>query len=38
MRTVADENMPFAREAFSYLGEVSLAPGRKMNARLHSVY
>ncbi|MCE5269676.1 4-phosphoerythronate dehydrogenase PdxB [bacterium] len=32
MRIVADENMPFAREAFSTLGEVTLAPGRKMTA------
>ena len=33
MRIVADENMPFAREAFSHLGEVSLLPGRSMDAQ-----
>lgn len=32
MRIAADENMPFAREAFSTLGEVRLSPGRKMSA------
>ncbi|MBW7997651.1 MAG: 4-phosphoerythronate dehydrogenase PdxB [Candidatus Glassbacteria bacterium] len=34
MRIIADENMPFAAEAFSNLGEVNLAPGRLMNAEL----
>jgi len=32
MLTVADENMPFAAEAFGRLGEVRLAPGRKITA------
>ena len=32
MLILADENMPFAREAFSTLGEVRLAPGRKITA------
>lgn len=32
MHIVADENMPFAAEAFSNLGEVRLAPGRSMSA------
>ena len=30
MKIVADENMPFAKEAFSTLGEVILLPGRAM--------
>ena len=30
MIIVADENMPFAREAFSTLGEVRLVPGRQI--------
>ncbi len=32
MKITADENMPFALEAFGSLGEVALAPGREMNA------
>jgi len=31
MLIVADENIPYAREAFSTLGEVRLAPGRAMD-------
>ncbi|MFH1071498.1 MAG: 4-phosphoerythronate dehydrogenase PdxB [Candidatus Glassbacteria bacterium] len=34
MLTVADENMPFAAEAFGRLGEVRLAPGRKITAEI----
>ncbi len=34
MKTTADENMPFAAEAFGNLGEVQLAPGRGMSAEL----
>ncbi len=34
MKTTADENMPFAAEAFAGLGEVQLAPGRGMSAEL----
>ena len=30
MKIVADENIPFAREAFSSLGDVTLAHGRRM--------
>jgi len=30
MRIVADENIPYVREAFSQLGDVCLSPGRKM--------
>jgi len=30
MKIVADENIPFVKEAFSRLGEVKLLPGRKM--------
>ena len=33
MLIVADENIPYAREAFRSLGEVQLMPGRAMNAR-----
>ncbi len=36
MRITADENMPFAAEAFSRLGKVRLAPGRGMSADLLS--
>jgi len=32
LRIVADENIPFAREAFSTLGQVTLVPGREMTA------
>ena len=30
MRIVVDENMPFAREAFATLGDVTALPGRKI--------
>jgi erythronate-4-phosphate dehydrogenase len=33
MLIIADENMPFAREAFGALGEVRLMHGRKMTAK-----
>lgn len=36
MKITADENMPFATEAFSRLGKVRLAPGRGMSADLLS--
>ncbi len=32
LRVVADENIPFAEEAFSTLGQVTLVPGREMTA------
>ena len=32
MRIVADENIPFAAEAFGTLGEVNLLPGRALSA------
>jgi len=32
MKIVADENIPFAQQAFSTLGEVSLLPGRNLKA------
>lgn len=32
MRVVADENIPFAREAFAEFGDVITLPGRKMTA------
>jgi len=32
LRIVADENIPFAQEAFSTLGQVTLVPGREMTA------
>ena len=32
MKIIADENMPFATEAFSTIGDVTLLPGRKMNS------
>lgn len=32
MRVVADENIPFAREAFGRLGDVTLCAGRRMSA------
>ena len=31
MKIIADENIPYVKEAFSTLGEVSLLPGRKMD-------
>lgn len=34
MKIVADENIPYAREAFGLLGEVVTAHGRKMDAAL----
>jgi erythronate-4-phosphate dehydrogenase len=34
MRIVADENIPFVREAFERLGEVTTAPGRAMSPAL----
>jgi erythronate-4-phosphate dehydrogenase len=34
VKITADENMPFAQEAFSNLGEVVLAPGREMNTEM----
>ncbi len=34
LRTLVDENIPFAREAFAALGEVEAAPGREMNASI----
>jgi erythronate-4-phosphate dehydrogenase len=32
MKIVADPNIPFIREAFGPLGDISLVPGRQMNA------
>jgi erythronate-4-phosphate dehydrogenase len=34
MKIVADENIPYAHEAFGLLGEVVTAPGRSMNSAL----
>ncbi|MBM3859707.1 MAG: 4-phosphoerythronate dehydrogenase [Verrucomicrobia bacterium] len=34
MKIVADSNIPFVREAFAGLGDVTLAPGRQMNAAM----
>jgi len=34
LRIVVDENIPLAREAFGVFGEVTLAPGRKIDARM----
>lgn len=33
MKIVADENIPFVREAFSHLGKVKTFPGRKINRK-----
>jgi len=34
LRVVADENIPFAREAFSTIGHVDLVPGRSLTAEM----
>jgi erythronate-4-phosphate dehydrogenase len=34
VKITADENMPFATEAFSNLGDVTLAPGREMSTEM----
>jgi len=34
VKIVADENIPFVRQAFESMGDVVTAPGRQMNARM----
>jgi len=34
MKIIADENIPYAREAFTALGDVSVVPGRRIDAGL----